>query len=83
MLTTLCLFAAERTVPENNLQNFTLQDLRAHQHSLYTGQAVNASASLGQPYFWDPVVAGPVPGHWTSHYDPRVGSWVNTWHPQR
>ncbi|OLN87685.1 hypothetical protein CCHL11_05634 [Colletotrichum chlorophyti] len=30
---------------------------------------------------WDPIIAGSVPGNWLTEYDPRLGNWVNTWHP--
>ncbi|GKT63881.1 hypothetical protein ColTof4_04544 [Colletotrichum tofieldiae] len=32
-------------------------------------------------HYWDPALAGPVPGHWVTEYDRRLGNWVNTWQP--
>ncbi|GKT50573.1 uncharacterized protein ColSpa_10754 [Colletotrichum spaethianum] len=36
---------------------------------------------LNAQHFWDPTLAGPVPGHWVTEYDHRLGNWVNTWQP--
>ncbi|KAK2053736.1 hypothetical protein LY76DRAFT_649622 [Colletotrichum caudatum] len=34
---------------------------------------------LSDAHLWDPSLAGPVPGHWVTHYDHQIGNWVNTW----
>ncbi|KAG6025851.1 hypothetical protein E4U41_001430 [Claviceps citrina] len=34
------------------------------------------------PPIWDPVVQGPVPGHWQARFDPDLRRWVHTWQPQ-
>ncbi|KAL3295098.1 NADH:flavin oxidoreductase/NADH oxidase [Colletotrichum asianum] len=41
----------------------------------------NTSASTHNHRLWDPTLAGPVPGHWVTQYDPRINNWVNTWQP--
>ncbi|OHW89904.1 hypothetical protein CSPAE12_11495 [Colletotrichum incanum] len=39
------------------------------------------SRPLNAQHYWDPTIAGPVPGHWVTEYDHRLGNWVNTWQP--
>ncbi|KAK1993278.1 hypothetical protein LX36DRAFT_714712 [Colletotrichum falcatum] len=38
-----------------------------------------SSLPFNATHLWDPSLAGPVPGHWVTQYDPRIGNWVNTW----
>lgn len=31
------------------------------------------------PPIWDPVIQGPVPGHWQARFDPHLRRWIHTW----
>ncbi|WYZ43134.1 hypothetical protein EsH8_VI_000833 [Colletotrichum jinshuiense] len=41
------------------------------------------SPPISSQHLWDPLLAGPVPGHWVTEFDYRLGNWVNTWQPRR
>ncbi|KAK2042178.1 hypothetical protein LZ31DRAFT_470955, partial [Colletotrichum somersetense] len=43
----------------------------------------NPPHPLSDAHLWDPSLAGPVPGHWVTQYDHRIGNWVNTWQPNQ
>ncbi|KAK1980880.1 hypothetical protein LZ30DRAFT_593897, partial [Colletotrichum cereale] len=61
-------FARSLNLAQNN--SSIRSSANSHAHPLHSPNAT---------HLWDPSLAGPVPGHWVTQYDHRIGNWVNTW----
>ncbi|KAK1561557.1 uncharacterized protein LY79DRAFT_531201, partial [Colletotrichum navitas] len=77
---------AESTIDGDLADQFGRSLNLARSNTSITSAAYGPSSPshhLDATQLWDPSLVGPVPGHWVTHYDYRIGNWVNTWQPDR